>query len=58
MGYSLRSVNNGSGNDLLLSDNKPLLEPMLTRIYDISRLQWVKEKIQELNIQGRHYFQN
>ena len=27
-------VNNGLGNDLVASDNKPLPEPMLTKIHE------------------------
>ena len=37
---------NGSGNGLVPSDNKPLLEPMLTQIYDVTRPQWVKAQYQ------------
>ena len=43
---SQSQVNIGSGNGLVLSGNKPLPQPMLTKIYDtiydVSRLQWVK----------------
>ena len=35
------TVNIGTGNGLVLSENKPLPKPMLTQIYGVSRIQWV-----------------
>ena len=35
-------VNIGSGNGLVPSDNRPLLDPKLTQICVITRPQWVK----------------
>ena len=36
-------VNIGSGNGLVPSGNKPLPEPMLTKIFVVTRSQWVNE---------------
>ena len=38
---SLNLTDTGSGNGLASSGNKPLCEPMLTKIYGLTRLQWV-----------------